>query len=63
VGWFPNNFLKRIATKGLMPVADKALQRPVMGNFFNLVAGNAYKDFKTAVIKDLESRRDRFCPS
>lgn len=40
VGWFPNNFLKRIATNGLMPVADKALQRPVMGNFFNLVAGN-----------------------
>jgi len=172
VGWFPNYFLKRIATKGLMPVADKALKRPVMGNFFNLVAGNvvpisrmkdqtwlnllnsihsdsmviimpegrmmrrggldkngkpmtvrggiadliqkipsgrilmaysgglhhiqapgqliprlfktvqmrlesidiqkyrerlllrcAYKDFKTAVIKDLESRRDRFCPS
>jgi len=40
VGWFPNEFLKRIATKGLMPVADKALQRPVMGYFFNLVAGN-----------------------
>lgn len=40
VGWFPNEFLKRIATKGLMPVADKALQRPVMGNFFKLVAGN-----------------------
>ena len=40
VGWFPNHFLKRIATNGLMPVADKALQRPVMGNFFNLVAGN-----------------------
>ena len=40
VGWFPNEFLKRIASKGLMPVADKALQRPVMGNFFNLVAGN-----------------------
>jgi hypothetical protein len=40
VGWFPNNFLKRIATNGLMPVADKALQRPLMGNFFNLVAGN-----------------------
>jgi len=40
VGWFPNSFLKRIATNGLMPVADKALQRPVMGNFFNLVAGN-----------------------
>ncbi|MDX2448220.1 MAG: 1-acyl-sn-glycerol-3-phosphate acyltransferase [Desulfobacterales bacterium] len=40
VGWFPNGFLKRIASNGLMPVADKALQRPVMGNFFNLVAGN-----------------------
>ena len=40
VGWFPNEFLKRIASKGLMPVADKALQRPVMGNFFKLVAGN-----------------------
>jgi len=40
VGWFPNKFLKRIASNGLMPVADKALQRPVMGNFFNLVAGN-----------------------
>jgi hypothetical protein len=40
VGWFPNEFLKRIATKGLMPVADKALQRPVMGYFFSLVAGN-----------------------
>jgi len=40
VGWFPDEFLKRIASKGLMPVADKALQRPVMGNFFNLVAGN-----------------------
>ena len=40
VGWFPNEFLKRIASNGLMPVADKALQRPVMGYFFNLVAGN-----------------------
>ncbi len=40
VGWFPNKFLKRIASNGLMPVADKALQRPVMGNFFNRVAGN-----------------------
>lgn len=40
VGWFPNEFLKRIATKGLIPVAAEALKRPVMGNFFNLVAGN-----------------------
>ena len=40
VGWFPNRFLKRIAAKGMMPVADKALRRPVMGHFFNLVANN-----------------------
>ena len=40
VGWFPNHFLKRIAYKGIMPVADKALKRPVMGHFFNLVAHN-----------------------
>jgi len=38
VGWFPNHFLKRIAYHGMMPVADKALKRPVMGYFFNLVA-------------------------
>ena len=44
VGWFPNKFLKRIASNGLMPVADKALQRPVMGNFFNRVAGNVVPD-------------------
>ncbi len=40
VGWFPNQFLKRIACLGMMPVADKALKRPVMGHFFNLVAHN-----------------------
>lgn len=40
VGWFPNHFLKRIAYNGMMPVADKALKRPVMGYFFNLVANN-----------------------
>jgi len=40
VGWFPNEFLKRIAFNGLIPVADTALQRPVMGNFFSMVAGN-----------------------
>jgi len=40
VGWFPNEFLRRIAVKGMIPVAGEALKRPVMGNFFNLVAGN-----------------------
>lgn len=40
VGWFPNHFLKRIAYRGLMPVAEKALRRPIMGHFFNLVANN-----------------------
>lgn len=40
VGWFPNEFLRRIATHGMMPVAAEALQRPILGNFFNLVAGN-----------------------
>jgi len=39
VGWFPNEFLRRIATHGMIPVAAEALQRPILGNFFNLVAG------------------------
>lgn len=39
VGWFPNEFLRRIATHGMIPVASEALQRPIMGHFFNLVAG------------------------
>ncbi len=40
VGWFPSYFLKRIARYGVMPVADKALRRPIMGYFFRMVAGN-----------------------
>ncbi|MBC2710049.1 MAG: hypothetical protein HGJ94_03260 [Desulfosarcina sp.] len=40
VGGFPNEFIKRIAFKGLMPVADKATRRPLMGLFFRLVAKN-----------------------
>ena len=28
VGGFPNEFIRRIAFKGLMPVADKATRRP-----------------------------------
>ncbi len=38
VGWFPNRFLKRIAYNGVMPVADKAIRRPIMGFFFRMVA-------------------------
>ncbi len=40
VGGFPDRFLKRIAFKGLMPVADKATRRPLMGLFFRMVAKN-----------------------
>ena len=40
VGWFPDVFLRRIATNGMIPVAAEALQRPILGLFFNLVAGN-----------------------
>jgi hypothetical protein len=40
VGGFPDQFLKRIAFKGLMPVADKATRRPLMGLFFRMVAKN-----------------------
>jgi len=40
VGWFPNHFLSRIARHGVMPVADKALRRPVMGYFFRMVANH-----------------------
>lgn len=38
VGWFPNRFLKRIAHNGVMPVAEKATRRPIMGYFFRMVA-------------------------
>ncbi len=40
VGGFPNEFIKRIAFQGLMPVADKATRRPLMGVFFRMVAKN-----------------------
>jgi hypothetical protein len=40
VGGFPDKFIKRIAFKGLMPVADKATRRPLMGFFFRMVAKN-----------------------
>ncbi len=40
VGGFPNAFIRRIAFQGLMPVADKATRRPLMGFFFRMVAKN-----------------------
>lgn len=40
VGGFSNDFIRRIAFKGLMPVADKATRRPLMGFFFRMVAKN-----------------------
>ena len=40
VGGFPNAFIRRIAYQGLMPVADKATCRPLMGFFFRMVAKN-----------------------
>jgi 1-acyl-sn-glycerol-3-phosphate acyltransferase len=39
-GFLPNRFLKNIAICGLVPVADKTLNRPLVGRFYSLVAGN-----------------------
>lgn len=35
-----NGFLKRLAYHGVVPVADKTMQRPIVGRLFSLVAGN-----------------------
>ncbi len=34
----PNRFLRRIARRGVVPVAEKTLRRPLVGRFFSLVA-------------------------
>jgi hypothetical protein len=39
-GFLPNRFLKDIACNGLVPVADKTLGRPVVGQFYRWVAGD-----------------------
>ena len=39
-GFLPNRFLKNIATSGLVPVADKTLNRPFVGRFYSVVASN-----------------------
>lgn len=36
----PAGFLLRIARDGVVPIAEKTLNRPVVGTFFKLVAGN-----------------------
>jgi hypothetical protein len=38
VGGVPLSFLWRLARHGLVPIADKTRQRPVVGRFFRLVA-------------------------
>jgi hypothetical protein len=37
-GWVPNRFLKALATRGVLPVAEKTLRRPLVGKFFDRVA-------------------------
>ena len=39
-GFLPPRFLKTISQKGLVPVADKTICRPLIGRFFRLIAGN-----------------------
>lgn len=39
-GFLPNRFLRNIAFKGLVPIADKTINRPMVGQFFRSVAGN-----------------------
>jgi Acyltransferase len=39
-GFVPNRFLKNISRNGLVPVADKTLDRPLVGHFYRLVARN-----------------------
>ena len=39
-GFLPNRFLRIIAKNGLVPVADKTLNRPIVGRFYRVVAGN-----------------------
>ena len=39
-GWVPNRFLRNLARKGVVPVADKTARRPLVGLFYKLVAHN-----------------------
>lgn len=39
-GWVPRRFLKHVAYHGLVPIADKTFNRPMVGRFFSMVARN-----------------------
>lgn len=39
-GWVPKRFLKNVARNGLIPIADKTFNRPMVGRFFRMVASN-----------------------
>jgi len=39
-GWVPKQFLKNVARNGLVPIADKTFNRPMVGRFFRMVANN-----------------------
>lgn len=39
-GICPNHFLRRISRLGVVPIADKTLERPIVGAFFRMIAAN-----------------------
>lgn len=39
-GGVPNSFLRRMAYRGVVPIASKTVERPLMGFFWRLIAGN-----------------------
>jgi hypothetical protein len=39
-GVCPNHFLRRISRLGVVPIADKTLERPIVGAFFKMIAAN-----------------------
>ena len=39
-GWVPKKFLKNVSYNGLVPVADKTTNRPLVGRFFKGIAKN-----------------------
>ena len=36
----PNRFLRQLATRAVLPSADKTMRRPVVGTFYRFLAGN-----------------------
>ena len=39
-GVVPDSFLRRMARHGVVPIAEKTIQRPLIGKFWRLIAGN-----------------------